>query len=98
MKFSTGLFLRRRRVEGKERKWEGSFADAHRSLIVWPTPVDPLRIETTLYGDVMTGEYDDKDWTVVIEEITRKHKRYPIAAISLNMRLFIQVQCIFIVL
>uniref|UniRef100_A0A0N5AX36 Calponin-homology (CH) domain-containing protein n=1 Tax=Syphacia muris TaxID=451379 RepID=A0A0N5AX36_9BILA len=82
---------RRRRIESKQRKWEGNFADPHRSLMVWPaTASDPLRIETTLYGDTATGEFDDKDWTVVVEEITHKHKRHPIAAINLNMRLFIQ--------
>ena len=86
------MSFRRRRIEGKERKWEGSFADPHRSLIVWPQQAaDPLRIETTLYGDGLSGEYDDKDWTLVIEENASKHKRRPIAAINLNMRLFVQV-------
>ncbi|VDM43025.1 unnamed protein product [Toxocara canis] len=83
---------RRRRVEGKERKWEGSFADPCRGLIVWPaqTP-DPLLVETTLYGDNSTREYDDKEWTLVVEERTAKGKRRTVAAVSLNMRLFVQV-------
>lgn len=82
---------RRRKVEGKERQWEGSFADPCRGLIVWPaqTP-DPLQVETTLYGDVVTREYEDKEWTIVIEEAAAKGKRRAIAAVNLNMRLFIQ--------
>uniref|UniRef100_A0A9J2PM43 EH domain-binding protein 1 n=1 Tax=Ascaris lumbricoides TaxID=6252 RepID=A0A9J2PM43_ASCLU len=82
---------RRRRVEGKKRKWEGSFADPCRGLIVWPTQTpDPLYVETTLYGDTTTREYDDKEWTLVVEECTAKGKRRTIAAVNLNMRLFVQ--------
>lgn len=78
-------------MEGKERQWEGSFADPCRGLIVWPaqTP-DPLQVETTLYGDAVTREYEDKEWTIVIEEVASKGKRRAIAAVNLNMRLFIQ--------
>uniref|UniRef100_A0A914R4T2 C2 NT-type domain-containing protein n=1 Tax=Parascaris equorum TaxID=6256 RepID=A0A914R4T2_PAREQ len=83
---------RRRRVEGKKRKWEGSFADPCRGLIVWPTQTpDPLYVQTTLYGDTTTREYDDKEWTLVVEECTAKGKRRTIAAVNLNMRLFVQV-------
>uniref|UniRef100_A0A915CBL9 EH domain-binding protein 1 n=1 Tax=Parascaris univalens TaxID=6257 RepID=A0A915CBL9_PARUN len=82
---------RRRRVEGKKRKWEGSFADPCRGLIVWPTQTpDPLYVQTTLYGDTTTREYDDKEWTLVVEECTAKGKRRTIAAVNLNMRLFVQ--------
>ncbi|MFH4977948.1 hypothetical protein AB6A40_004657 [Gnathostoma spinigerum] len=82
---------RRRRVECKERVWEASYADPCRGLIIWPPQAsDQMEMVTTLYADSATGNYDDKEWTVIVEEVMKKGKRRPIAAVSLNMRLFIQ--------
>lgn len=81
-------------MEGRVRKWEGSMTDPCRALIVWPTQTpDPLHFDTTLYCDNDSPHhYTDKEWTLLVEECTRKGKRRAIAAVNLNMPLFVQVR------
>ncbi|KAM3718043.1 Ras guanyl-releasing protein [Dirofilaria immitis] len=82
---------RRRKVEGRVRRWESSMTDPCRGLIVWPSQTpDPLLFDTTLYCDDSSHQYSDKEWTLLVEECTRKGKRRAIAAINLNMPLFVQ--------
>ncbi|VDK87915.1 unnamed protein product, partial [Onchocerca ochengi] len=82
---------RRRKVEGRVRKWESSMTDPCRGLIVWPSQTpDPLLFDTTLYFDDSSHHYSDKEWTLLVEECTRKGKRKAIAAVNLNMSLFVQ--------
>lgn len=79
-------------MESKVRKWERGISDPCRGLIVWPEQTsDPLLFETTLYGNNVTRVYDDKEWILMVEELTRKGKHLPIGAVNLNMRLFIEV-------
>ncbi|MCP9259836.1 EH domain-binding protein 1 [Dirofilaria immitis] len=81
----------RRKVEGRVRRWESSMTDPCRGLIVWPSQTpDPLLFDTTLYCDDSSHQYSDKEWTLLVEECTRKGKRRAIAAINLNMPLFVQ--------
>ncbi|VDM71291.1 unnamed protein product [Strongylus vulgaris] len=65
---------------------------------MWPEQApDHIDILTTLYKSQHDDQYDDKElltllvkeWTIVIEEVTAKGRRKPIAAVPLNMRLFI---------
>ncbi|VDK85556.1 unnamed protein product [Litomosoides sigmodontis] len=82
---------RRRKVEGRVRRWESSMTDPCRSLIVWPSQTpDPLLFDTTLYCSDSSHHYSDKEWTLVVEECVRKGKRKAIAAVNLNMPLFVQ--------
>uniref|UniRef100_A0A1I8EZT2 Calponin-homology (CH) domain-containing protein n=1 Tax=Wuchereria bancrofti TaxID=6293 RepID=A0A1I8EZT2_WUCBA len=82
---------RRRKVEGRVRRWESSMIDPCRGLIVWPSQTpDPLFFDTTLYCDDSSHHYSDKEWTLLVEECTRKGKRKAIAAVNLNMPLFVQ--------
>ncbi|VDM99674.1 unnamed protein product [Thelazia callipaeda] len=83
---------RRRKVEGRVRRWEGSISDPCRGLIVWPSQTpDPLLFDTTLYcEDELTHQFKDKEWILLVEECTRKGKRKAIAAVNLNMSLFVQ--------
>ncbi|VBB32936.1 unnamed protein product [Acanthocheilonema viteae] len=82
---------RRRKVEGRIRRWESSMTDPCRGLIVWPSQTpDPLFFDTTLYCDDSSNHYSDKEWTLLVEECTRKGKRKAIAAVNLNMPLFVQ--------
>lgn len=69
--------------------------DPCRGLIVWPSQTpDPLLFDTTLYFDDSSHHYSDKEWTLLVEECTRKGKRKAIAAVNLNMSLFVQVCCL----
>ncbi|KHJ81648.1 hypothetical protein OESDEN_18664 [Oesophagostomum dentatum] len=57
---------------------------------MWPEQApDHIDILTTLYKSQHDDQYDDKEWTIVVEEVTSKGRRKPIAAVPLNMRLFI---------
>uniref|UniRef100_A0A0R3RRA0 EH domain-binding protein 1 n=1 Tax=Elaeophora elaphi TaxID=1147741 RepID=A0A0R3RRA0_9BILA len=82
---------RRRKVEGRVRRWESSMMDPCRGLIVWPSQTpDPLFFDTTLYCDDSSHHYSDKEWTLLVEECIGKGKRRAIAAVNLNMPLFVQ--------
>ncbi|KAK6753297.1 hypothetical protein RB195_012722 [Necator americanus] len=81
---------RRRKISSKERKWEDSFSSPNQTVIMWPEQApDHIDILTTLYKSQHDDQYDDKEWTIVVEEVTPKGRRKPIAAVPLNMRLFI---------
>ncbi|KIH62769.1 hypothetical protein ANCDUO_06946 [Ancylostoma duodenale] len=57
---------------------------------MWPEQApEHIDILTTLYKSQNDDQYDDKEWTIVVEEVTSKGRRKPIAAVPLNMRLFI---------
>ncbi|KHJ84483.1 hypothetical protein OESDEN_15802, partial [Oesophagostomum dentatum] len=80
----------RRKISSKERKWEDSFSNPDQTVIMWPEQApDHIDILTTLYKSQHDDQYDDKEWTIVVEEVTSKGRRKPIAAVPLNMRLFI---------
>ncbi|EGT35950.1 hypothetical protein CAEBREN_29641 [Caenorhabditis brenneri] len=81
---------RRRKVSSKERKWEQSYSDANKCVIMWPEQMtENVDILTTLYRIPDDDQYEDKEWTIVIEELTAKGKRKAIAAVPINVRLFI---------
>uniref|UniRef100_A0A915D814 EH domain-binding protein 1 n=1 Tax=Ditylenchus dipsaci TaxID=166011 RepID=A0A915D814_9BILA len=78
-----------RRYFCKQRKTDSSFTESTRSLVVWPeAAADSLDIVTTLYKDA-EDKFDDKEWTLVVEEVKDKGRHCPLAAISLNLRLFV---------
>ncbi|CAB3396645.1 unnamed protein product [Caenorhabditis bovis] len=81
---------RRRRIASKERKWEPSFSNNSKCVLMWPDQMaENVEIVTTLYRSPGDDQYEDKEWTIVVEEITAKGKRKAIAAVPLNVRLFI---------
>ncbi|KAI6186901.1 EH domain-binding protein 1 [Aphelenchoides besseyi] len=81
---------RKRRYEITPRRLEWSLESYTRAMIAWPDEcADPLLMTTTLFRDQDHDQYDDKDWTLVVEEVTAKGKHRPLAAISINVRLFI---------
>ncbi|VDM54173.1 unnamed protein product [Angiostrongylus costaricensis] len=81
---------RRRKISAKERKWEESFSNPDQTVIMWPEQApDHIDILTTLYRSQHDEEYEDKEWTIVVEEVTAKGRRKPIAAVPLNIRLFV---------
>ncbi|CAJ0939302.1 unnamed protein product, partial [Mesorhabditis belari] len=87
---TVSFMHRRRKISSGKRQWETSYSKPEQSIIVWPaqTP-ENIEILTTLYKGVNDEHYDDKEWTIVIESFTPKGKKKPIAAVPLNMRLFV---------
>ncbi|ULT90847.1 hypothetical protein L3Y34_008866, partial [Caenorhabditis briggsae] len=56
----------------------------------WPEQMtENVDILTTLYRTPDDDTFEDKEWTIVIEELTAKGKRKAIAAVPINVRLFI---------
>ncbi|XGW01913.1 hypothetical protein V3C99_014193 [Haemonchus contortus] len=87
---TVSFMHRRRKISSKERKWEESFSNPDQTVIMWPEQAaEHIDILTTLYKSQHEDQYDDKEWTIVVEEVTSKGRRRPIAAVSLNIRLFI---------
>ncbi|PAV66031.1 hypothetical protein WR25_19450 isoform B [Diploscapter pachys] len=81
---------RRRKVASKERQWEQSYSNDNISVIMWPDRApDKIDILTTLYKADNDDQFEDKEWTIVIEEVIQKGRRKPIAAVPLNVRLFV---------
>ncbi|KAK6027675.1 hypothetical protein OSTOST_06291, partial [Ostertagia ostertagi] len=87
---TVSFMHRRRKISSKERKWEESFSNPDQTVIMWPEQAaEHIDILTTLYKSQHDDQFDDKEWTIVVEEVTSKGRRRPIAAVPLNIRLFI---------
>ncbi|CAD5225289.1 unnamed protein product [Bursaphelenchus okinawaensis] len=86
----VSLMHRRRKYFTKQRKVEWSFDNPNRAIIIWPEGnTDLVNMVTTLFRDQDKDQYDDKEWTLVVEEVDPKGKKRPLAAIPINVRLFI---------
>uniref|UniRef100_A0AC34QJU4 EH domain-binding protein 1 n=1 Tax=Panagrolaimus sp. JU765 TaxID=591449 RepID=A0AC34QJU4_9BILA len=89
-KILVACMHRRRRYECEPRTVEKSFSNQSKSLLVWPgLATDALELETTLYKDANKEQYDNKEWTLIVEEISPKGKQRAIAAIALNLCFFV---------
>ena len=49
--------------------WEPSIQNPHRGLIIWPVP-ENVEITVTLFRDTRQSEFEDKDWTFVIQDVS----------------------------
>lgn len=49
-------------------KWEQSVNDANRGLVIWAVP-ENIEITVTLFRDPRDTDYEDKEWTFVIEDV-----------------------------
>ncbi|KFD53117.1 hypothetical protein M513_06031 [Trichuris suis] len=81
---------RKRRYVSKVWNWEPSITNPYCGIILWPSQcTETLEVITTLYRDQHSDEYDDKEWTFVVEEVANSGRRFrPIASAKLNMRMF----------
>uniref|UniRef100_A0A5S6Q4Y4 Calponin-homology (CH) domain-containing protein n=1 Tax=Trichuris muris TaxID=70415 RepID=A0A5S6Q4Y4_TRIMR len=81
---------RKRRYVSKVSNWEPSITNPYCGIILWPVQSsEALEIITTLYRDQRAEEFDDKEWTFVVEEVANSGRRFrPIASAKLNLRMF----------
>ena len=49
-------------------KWEPSVNDPNRGLVIWAVP-ENIEITVTLFRDARVTEFEDKEWTFVIEDV-----------------------------
>uniref|UniRef100_A0A914CM68 C2 NT-type domain-containing protein n=1 Tax=Acrobeloides nanus TaxID=290746 RepID=A0A914CM68_9BILA len=89
-KVAISLIHRRRRYVCKPRTPEPSFFTPSRFSVVWQDLAsDFLEVITTLYRDARKEQFDNKEWTMVVEELNSKGRYRPLAGISLNLRHFV---------
>ncbi|KAI8487632.1 EH domain binding protein 1 [Branchiostoma belcheri] len=65
--------------------WQPGIKNPYRGAVVWPVP-ENVEITVTLFQDPNNPEYDDKEWTFVIEDESRTGKRRKLATANINMR------------
>ncbi|XP_030579060.1 EH domain-binding protein 1-like protein 1 isoform X4 [Archocentrus centrarchus] len=79
------VWLRRsRRHSTKLHSWQPGIKNPYRGLVVWQVP-ESLDITVTLFKEPAAEEFEDKDWTFVIESETKGCKKV-LASADINMR------------
>ncbi|XP_068611716.1 EH domain-binding protein 1-like [Brachionichthys hirsutus] len=77
---------RNRRYSTKLHSWQPGIQNPYRGLVVWQAP-ENLDITVTLFKEPTADEFEDKDWTFVIENET-KGRRKVLASADINMKKF----------
>ncbi|XP_034532991.1 EH domain-binding protein 1-like protein 1 isoform X2 [Notolabrus celidotus] len=77
---------RNRRHSTKLHSWQPGIKNPYRGLVVWQVP-ESLDITVTLFKEPTAEEFEDKDWTFVIENET-KGRRKVLASVDVNMKKF----------
>uniref|UniRef100_A0A3B4XHS8 Uncharacterized LOC111667929 n=1 Tax=Seriola lalandi dorsalis TaxID=1841481 RepID=A0A3B4XHS8_SERLL len=79
------VWIRRsRRHSTKLHSWQPGIKNPYRGLVVWHVP-ESLDITVTLFKEATAEEFEDKDWTFVIENET-KGRRKVLASVDVNMK------------
>ncbi|XP_036967841.1 uncharacterized protein ehbp1l1a isoform X2 [Acanthopagrus latus] len=77
---------RNRRHCTKLHSWQPGIKNPYRGLVVWQAP-ESLDITVTLFKEPTAEEFEDKDWTFVIENETKGHRKV-LASVDVNMKKF----------
>ncbi|XP_033961379.1 EH domain-binding protein 1 isoform X2 [Pseudochaenichthys georgianus] len=81
------VWIRRNRRHGtKLHSWQPGIKDPYRGTVLWQVP-ETLDINVTLFKEPTAEEFEDKDWTFVIENET-KGRRKVLASADVNMKKF----------
>ncbi|KAG8006350.1 EH domain-binding protein 1 [Nibea albiflora] len=81
------VWIRRdRRHSTKLHSWQPGIKNPYRGLVIWQVP-ESLDITVTLFKEPTAEEFEDKDWTFVIENET-KGRRKVLASADVNMKKF----------
>ncbi|XP_071963805.1 EH domain-binding protein 1-like isoform X5 [Antedon mediterranea] len=85
----TVVWTRRgRKKPTKLHQWVPGIKDPYRGSIVWTVP-ENVEISVTLFKENRPdAEFEDKEWTFVIEDESKKGKRRPLAQATVNMKDF----------
>nr|XP_060614301.1 EH domain-binding protein 1-like protein 1 isoform X4 [Anolis sagrei ordinatus] len=77
---------RNRRICSKAHGWQPGIKNPYRGTVVWMVP-ENVDIMVTLYRDPHVEEYEDKEWTFVIENES-KGQRKVLASADVNLKRF----------
>ncbi|XP_033986723.1 uncharacterized protein ehbp1l1a isoform X2 [Trematomus bernacchii] len=81
------VWIRRNRRHGtKLHSWQPGIKNPYRGTVLWQVP-ESLDINVTLFKEPTAEEFEDKDWTFVIENET-KGRRKVLASADVNMKKF----------
>ncbi|XP_063756477.1 EH domain-binding protein 1-like protein 1 isoform X2 [Eleginops maclovinus] len=81
------VWIRRNRRHGtKLHSWQPGIKNPYRGTVLWQVP-ESLDITVTLFKEPTAEEFEDKDWTFVIENET-KGRRKVLASADINMKKF----------
>uniref|UniRef100_A0A674PND8 EH domain binding protein 1 n=1 Tax=Takifugu rubripes TaxID=31033 RepID=A0A674PND8_TAKRU len=75
---------RSRRKSSKSHSWQPGIKNPYRGVVVWPVP-ENIEITVTLFKDPHAEEFEDKEWTFVIEN-SPSGRRKALATSSINMK------------
>uniref|UniRef100_A0A087XA29 EH domain binding protein 1 n=1 Tax=Poecilia formosa TaxID=48698 RepID=A0A087XA29_POEFO len=76
---------RSRRKSSKSHSWQPGIKNPYRGVVVWPVP-ENIEITVTLFKDPHAEEFEDKEWTFVIENESLSGRRKALATSSINMK------------
>ncbi|XP_040037531.2 uncharacterized protein ehbp1l1a isoform X4 [Gasterosteus aculeatus] len=85
-KLRVSWIRRTRRHSTKLHSWQPGIKNPYRGLVLWQVP-ESLDISVTLFKEPTADEFEDKDWTFVIENET-KGRRKVLASADVNMKKF----------
>ncbi|XP_069002193.1 titin homolog isoform X3 [Embiotoca jacksoni] len=77
---------RNRRMCSKLHSWQPGIKNPYRGMVVWPVP-ENINISVTLFKDANADEFEDKDWTFVIEGENKGHRKV-LASADINLKRF----------
>ncbi|TRY55353.1 hypothetical protein DNTS_020900 [Danionella cerebrum] len=75
---------RNRRICTKLHGWQPGIKNPYRGTVVWQLP-ESVDITVTLFKDPNADEFEDKDWTFIIENETKGHRKI-LASVDVNMK------------
>ncbi|KAM3869149.1 EH domain-binding protein 1-like protein 1 [Diretmus argenteus] len=77
---------RNRRMCSKLHGWQPGIKNPYRGMVVWPVP-ENIDISVTLFKEPNADEFEDKDWTFVIEGESKGHRKV-LASADINLKRF----------
>lgn len=82
---------RSRRAVTEPRDWEPSLKDPLKGSVIYPVPENQT-VTVTLFRDARTNEFEDKEWTFVLEDVSRTGKRRRLSSCALDLREYAALQ------
>uniref|UniRef100_UPI00358E466D EH domain-binding protein 1 isoform X2 n=1 Tax=Myxine glutinosa TaxID=7769 RepID=UPI00358E466D len=67
------------------RSWQPGIKNPYKGVVIWPVP-ENVEITVTLFKDPLAEEFEDKEWTFVVENESLAGRRKVLASATLNMK------------
>ncbi|KAM7398246.1 hypothetical protein PAMA_006241 [Pampus argenteus] len=77
---------RNRRMCSRLHSWQPGIKNPYRGMVVWPVP-ENIDISVTLFKEANADEFEDKEWTFVIEGENKGHRKV-LASADINLKRF----------